>query len=84
MRTNVVRIGNSRGIRIPKTIIEQCNIGSAVELEVREGHLVVRPVERPRLGWNEAFSRMAEHGDDELLDREPLGQTVWDRTEWEW
>lgn len=79
-----MRIGNSRGIRIPRTVIEQCGFGSLVELEVREGCLVVRPVDRRRLGWDDAFRRMAEQGDDELLDRGSLPATEWDRTEWEW
>jgi antitoxin MazE len=84
VRTSIVRIGNSRGIRIPKALLDQCNLGSTVELEVQDGSLVVRPAERPRLGWDEAFRRMAAQGDDELLDRESIGQTDWDATEWEW
>jgi antitoxin MazE len=84
VRTNIVRIGNSRGIRLPKAVIEQCGLRDAVDLDVRDGQLLVRPAEQPRLGWEEAFSRMAERGDDELLDRESLGPTEWDAAEWEW
>ena len=84
MRASVVRIGNSRGIRIPKTILEQCGLGTTVELEVRQGQLVVRAAERPRSGWEEAFRRMAAQGDDALLDRGSLPSTRWDETEWEW
>ena len=83
-RFNLVRVGNSRGIRLPKTVIEQCGLRDAVDLDVRDGQLVVRPADRPRLGWEETFSRMAERGDDELLDRESLGPTEWDAAEWEW
>jgi antitoxin MazE len=84
MRTSVIRIGNSRGIRIPKALLDQCNLGSTVELEVHEGQLVVRAAERPRLGWDDAFRQMAEQGDDELLDRESSSPTDWDEQEWEW
>ena len=84
MKTRIVRIGNSRGIRIPKALLEQCRLGSTVELEVQDGQLVVRPIERPRLGWDEAFRQMAEQGDDQLLDRGALPSTDWDTREWEW
>jgi antitoxin MazE len=84
MRTNIVRIGNSRGIRIPKALLEQCKLGETVELEVENDRLVIRPADRPRQGWDEAFLQMAEHGDDALLDENSLGQTEWDQTEWEW
>jgi len=84
MKTSVIRIGNSRGIRIPKALLEQCRLGDTVELEVQRDHLVIRPVAKPRSGWEEAFRRMAQQGDDALLDRESLSPTQWDRTEWEW
>jgi antitoxin MazE len=84
MRTNIVRIGNSRGIRIPKALLEQCQLGESVELEVQNGQLIVRPADYPRQGWDEAFSQMAEQGDDALLDGDTHSQTEWDTTEWEW
>ena len=84
MRASVVRIGNSRGIRIPKTVLKQCRLGSTVELEIRKDQLVVRPVEEPRIGWEDAFRQMAQRGDDVLLDQESLPQTQWDVTEWKW
>ena len=84
MKASVVRIGNSRGIRIPKTVLEHCRLMDAVELEVQDDRLVVRPVRKPRQGWEEAFRRMHQHGDDALLDRESLPATKWDRTEWRW
>jgi antitoxin MazE len=67
MRTSLVRIGNSRGIRIPKALREQCHLQDEVELEVRGDHLEVRPATKPRSGWEEAFRRMHEQGDDVLL-----------------
>ena len=84
MKTNVIRIGNSKGIRIPKTLLEQCSLAETVELKVEDNHLVVRSTEKPRSGWDEAFRRMAQEQDDALLDRDFLASTGWDRTDWEW
>jgi antitoxin MazE len=84
MKTSVIRIGNSRGIRIPKTLLEQCRLRDEVELEVVEDHLVVRSATKPRSGWEDAFRKMHEQGDDVLLDQESLPATHWDNTEWQW
>lgn len=83
-RTKLVKIGNSQGIRIPKTILDQVGVeeGGDVELLVDEDRLVVQPVSGSRQGWDEAFARMAEVGDDELLD-EAL-PTEFDEREWQW
>jgi len=84
MRARIIRIGNSRGIRLPRSVLEECEFGAAVDLSVEHGTLVVRPVPSPRAGWDEAFTAMAELGDDALLDPEaPMG-TAWDEQEWEW
>jgi antitoxin MazE len=69
VRTQIIRIGNSRGIRIPKTLIDQVKLGNEVEIAVQRRQLVIRPVSRPRSGWDELFRAMAEHGDDQLLDK---------------
>ena len=84
MKSSIVRIGNSRGIRIPKTLLEQCRLGEAVELEAHGDELIVRSATKARSGWEEAFREMARQGDDALLDRATLPPTRWDRTEWEW
>jgi antitoxin MazE len=84
MKTNLVRIGNLRGIRIPKAILEQCHLQDEVELEVRDDHLEVRPATKPRNGWADAFRRMHEREDVSLLGTGPLLTTQWEKTEWEW
>lgn len=84
MKAHIVRIGNSRGLRLPKTILTQCRLEGAVELEVEDNRLVVRPARGARAGWNHAFATMAKRGDDTLLDRDALKPTDWDRTEWRW
>jgi len=85
MVAKIIKIGNSRGIRIPKAVFEQIGIAEEVELEVKDNALVIRPIQNPRQGWDEAFRKMAENGDDKLLDGEYLAnQSSWDETEWEW
>lgn len=84
MKTNIVRIGNSKGIRLPKSVLEQCRFKDAVEIEVEGNVLTIRPVYTPRLGWSEAFSDMARQKDDKLLDDDTLPASEWDRSEWRW
>ncbi|MDO9130929.1 MAG: AbrB/MazE/SpoVT family DNA-binding domain-containing protein, partial [Anaerolineales bacterium] len=71
VKTQIIKIGNSRGIRIPKLLIEHVGLGSEVEIAVERDRLIIRPTARPRTGWDEQFRAMAERGDDRLLD-EPL------------
>jgi antitoxin MazE len=82
IRTRIVRIGNSQGIRIPKLLLEQSGLSSEVEVTV-EGHcLVIRPAPRQRAGWDAAFATMATCHDDILLD--DASTTTWDDDEWAW
>ena len=67
MEVNVVRIGNSRGIRLSKTLLEKYNIKDSVDLILEEGQIVLRPLSVPRKGWEAAFRKMAACGDDSLL-----------------
>jgi antitoxin MazE len=83
MRARVVKIGNSKGVRIPKPMLEQSGIGDEVELEAEDGHIVIRAIRHPREGWDAAFAEMARRGDDKLLDDVPSTST-WDEEEWEW
>jgi antitoxin MazE len=84
VRTRIVRIGNSRGVRIPRHLLEQTGLSEAVELEAQADQIIIRPVRRPRAGWDEQFRAMAERGDDRLLDGDELLPTRWDDAEWEW
>jgi antitoxin MazE len=82
IRTQIVKIGNSQGIRIPKPLLEQSGIQTEVEIEVENDRLIIRPASKRRAGWDEAFAAMAERGDDRLLDPEIVSS--WDETEWQW
>ncbi len=84
VRTRIIHIGNSRGVRIPKLLLEQTGLGEEVELVVQRDQVVIRPVQRPRSGWDEQFRTMAERGDDRLLEESVTNFTRWDADEWEW
>lgn len=84
MKTNIVRIGNSKGIRLPKSVLEQCQLRDSVEIEVEGNVLIIRPLHAPRAEWSQAFAKMAEHKDDTLFDQDTKLATEWDRSEWRW
>jgi antitoxin MazE len=97
MHVNIIPIGNSKGIRIPKALLEQCGMSGSVELTVKNKSLLLKPINekakptpkpRPkqkkkvRDGWDEDFKRMAANGDDVMLDEWP--PTEFDLHEWTW
>lgn len=84
MKASIVRIGNSRGIRIPKVVLEQTQLKGDVELEVRGRQILIRAVKIARHDWGRKFRVMAEKGDDKLLDSGAIGLTSWDQEEWQW
>lgn len=85
IKSRIVKIGNSHGIRIPKLLLEQVGLTGQIEVEVQSDHLVLRPLsEQTRQGWEEQFQTMAAQGDDRLLDAEPVSVSHWDEAEWQW
>lgn len=84
MRTRVVKIGNSQGVRIPKLLLERSRLPEEVEIEAQDDRIIIRSAKQPRHGWEDAFRAMAERGDDELLDENLTAQTRWDEDEWQW
>lgn len=85
MKTKVVKIGNSRGIRIPKSIIDESGLKNEVELEVINGQIIIKSLFQNRDSWDSAFKKMAKNRDDILLDTNTLAeQSTWDKEEWEW
>ena len=80
MKVELIRVGNSRGIRIPKPIIEQCGFEDTVELRVENDHLVIAPARLPREGWEEAFRAAGSSTHDELLLDTAASQ--FDQEEW--
>ena len=84
VKTRIIKIGNSQGIRIPKLLLDQTDLGDEVELELQQRQIVIRSAHQPRAGWEERFKAMAEAGDDKLLDGDVMVPTAWDQEEWEW
>lgn len=85
MKTKVIRIGNSQGVRIPKALIEESGITDEIEMILRDHEIVLRSVETTRKDWEASFQKMAEQGDDALLDQEELEKpSSWDDSEWTW
>lgn len=84
VKTRIIKIGNSQGIRIPKLLLQQVGLSGEVEVEVQTGQLIIRPLRTPRAEWDSAFREMATQGDDQLLDDEPPLQTEWETNEWQW
>jgi antitoxin MazE len=84
MKGRVIKIGNSRGIRIPKLLLDQADLGEEVELELRGDEIVIRPARGARHDWADRFRAMAAQGDDRLIDADAPTTTVWDEGEWEW
>ena len=82
MKATIVPIGNSRGIRIPRTILEECNIHDEVNLDVEGDTILIKPVKRrPRRNWERSFQRMRERREDELLVYDAIDL---DDPDWEW
>jgi antitoxin MazE len=82
MKSRLVRIGNSRGVRLPKAIIAQAGLTDEVELGVRDGAIIIARATTARSGWADAARQMRQHEDDRLLD--PPVPTLFDEKEWEW
>ena len=78
----IIRIGNSRGIRVPSALLQEAQLPMEVELQARPGSLIVRPARRRREGWEEAARTMRQRNEDQLLD--PPTATQFDEEEWEW
>lgn len=85
MRTRIVKIGNSLGVRILKVLLEQSRLAEEVEIEAFDRQIVIRDAREPRDDWDAAFPAMAQNGDDKLLDAEKTQNlSSWDETEWQW
>lgn len=67
MDLSIIAVGNSKGIRLPKTLLEKYNITDKVELILEKGYIILKPKSEPRKGWEKSFKKMHENGDDNLL-----------------
>jgi antitoxin MazE len=67
MEVSIIQIGNSRGLRLNKSLLDKYNIKDKVEVILEQGQIVLRPIDSPRKGWDEAFKEMHENQDDQLF-----------------
>jgi antitoxin MazE len=85
MKTKLIRIGNSQGVRIPKPLIEESGITDEIEMILRDDEIVLRSAETTRKNWEASFEKMAEQDDDIILDQKEIQkQSEWDEVEWTW
>jgi antitoxin MazE len=81
MKAQIIRIGNSQGIRIPKTLIEDGKLSGEVELELHEDGILIRSLRKPRANWDSAFKAVAEVDDDQPVSD---AGTDFEKKEWQW
>jgi len=67
METDIIKIGNSKGLRLSKTILEKYKIKDKVELILEKGQIVLKPIDKPRVNWEKSFKEMSVNNDDKLL-----------------
>jgi antitoxin MazE len=82
MKSRLVRIGNSRGVRLPKPLIEEAGLSDEVEIRARQGSIIILPAAGVRSGWSEAARQLRARSEDRLLD--DAGPTRFDEQEWTW
>ena len=78
MRASIIQIGNSKGIRLPKSIIAQYNIQGEMEIFLNEHDITLKPIKKAREGWEEAFKQMHANGDDRLLIDDVFEDEIFD------
>lgn len=82
IKLQIVQIGNSLGVRIPKALLKQCGFKDSIIVKVENNRLVLIPDNEPRRGWGNVFKEMAQVGDNKLVDADR--ESTFDRDEWEW
>jgi len=81
MKTQIIQIGNSQGIRIPKVLLEESRISGEVDVELHPDGILIRNAHGPRAGWDEAFKTAEDDGDDLSANVPPA---EFDKKEWQW
>ncbi|HEX6124234.1 MAG TPA: AbrB/MazE/SpoVT family DNA-binding domain-containing protein [Pyrinomonadaceae bacterium] len=81
MKAQIIRIGNSQGVRIPKTLLEDGKLSGEVELELHEDGILIRSLQKPRANWDAQFRTIADADDDQQVYETP---TEFEKKEWQW
>jgi antitoxin MazE len=82
MKAKLIQIGNSQGVRLPKPFIKEARLEEEVDIQVREGSIIISSMKAPRTGWEESARLIHDRKVDTLLD--PPTQTHFEQSEWEW
>ncbi|MGH2632971.1 MAG: AbrB/MazE/SpoVT family DNA-binding domain-containing protein [Tepidiformaceae bacterium] len=83
MKTKLVRVGNSRGVRIPQVLLKESGLSDEVDISVEDGAVILRPVSNARATWGSVFTRLGSAEPDPALDNDGLA-TMFDQEEWTW
>lgn len=83
MQINLIRIGNSKGIRLPQNLIQQCGFSDTIEAQLVNRCLVLKAVKQPRKNWEKIFKSEKDTQDDEIKDFLNVPNR-WDENDWEW
>ncbi len=85
MKTEIMQIDKTRGVRIPKTLLQRSGLRGKVVLEIKYQRIIIRTPTKPRAGWERSFRAMTKTGEDKLLDAEASPyQSRWDKSDWSW
>lgn len=79
MKASIIKIGNSKGLRLSKSILDRYNIRDSIELILEKGRIILKPIDEPRKGWGKAFQKMRSENDDELLINDVLEDEDFDK-----
>ncbi len=80
MKSNLIKIGNSKGIRINANIIKECELENEVEIKVVDKKIIIEAIKEPRADWNKSFQNMHKNSEDVLLISD---RNTFDK-DWEW
>jgi antitoxin MazE len=84
IRSKIVRIGNSQGVRIPHFLLQQLHLANEVEMTIQDDQLVIRAARKPRQDWEARFSRVLSEQEDSSGEGNFPQLSDWDGTEWTW
>ena len=84
IKSKIVRIGNSQGVRIPHFLLQQLHLANEVEMSIQDDQLVIRAARKPRQDWEARFSRVLTADEDFPGEESTPQLTDWDGTEWIW
>jgi antitoxin MazE len=86
MKSNIRKIGNSKGIVIPPAFLAEFKLekDSDVEIELKSDGILIKPVGNPRKGWEKAFKDAISQGDEPENDSFEGMSNAFDSEEWYW